>query len=140
MLDIVPEDFDRGVLPIFPHGEARVRKRWVRESAHGDRDQAGHMIGHVMHGRSAGRAKMISDGQAAVRGAAPRGGLTLDRDLFRGPARLDGEGAAGALLTGEAMAGGNTDGVAGGGGAELAATAGGGAGGQFTTKALDSML
>ena len=104
MLDVVSEDGDPVVLAFLPHGEFWRREFRVGEGAKRDSDQAVELtLNAVVNRRSAVRAEVVGDLVPAVGKMNPNPGLTLDRDLVRGPAGLGREGTAGPFLAIEAM-------------------------------------
>src|SRR5947208_1768586 len=132
MLDVFVDDLEPIVLAPLPH-----RKIWavddigVVERSERDGDHIGEVAAAVMYGRAALRAEMIGGRLAAVGGASPLLRCALDGDAFRGPARLDREGAAGALLAGKAVADRHAHRIAARDGAQLSAAAGGAVFGHF---------
>src|SRR5438445_10432416 len=124
MLDVA-EHVDPVVLAFFPNRERRRGEIGVVERTERDCNQPVELaLDLVVHVRPAVGTEVKGDPVAAVGEIDPRFRLALDLNLFRRPARLDGEGATGAFLAVEAMTDGDADRIATGDGAELAAAAG----------------
>ena len=137
VLDIGPDDFNPGVLALFPHRESWRREEWIVEGAERDGDETVELaFDLVVHVRSALGAEMKGYAIAAVRNIDPALRPALDRHLFRRPTGLHREGASRALLAIEAMADRDPHGLSGDDGAKLTATAGGDVRGHARARSI----
>src|SRR5438067_510680 len=124
MLDVLIDDLEPVVLAPLPHRIiGTVDDIWVVERAERNRDHVGEVAARIVNRRTAFRAEAVGGSLPAVGGAGPFLRNAVGFHAFHRPARLRGEGAAGALLASEAMAHRHADRIAMSDGAELPAAA-----------------